>query len=98
MGKLLAINISKERGTEKREVPQAELVADYGIMGDAHAGKWHRQGLTTSYDYRKHTLLWHNALAHPLVYGTMRMALLAYLRHLKDGISYAKACTKRQIS
>ena len=35
MGKLLAINISKERGTEKREVPQAELVADYGIMGDA---------------------------------------------------------------
>ena len=39
MGKLLAINISKERGTEKREVPQAELVADYGIMGDAHAGK-----------------------------------------------------------
>ena len=33
MGKLLAINISKERGTEKREVPQAELVADYGIMG-----------------------------------------------------------------
>lgn len=43
MGKLLAINISKERGTEKTEVPQAELVADYGIMGDAHAGKWHRQ-------------------------------------------------------
>ena len=43
MGKLLAINISKERGTEKREGPQAELVADYGIMGDAHAGKWHRQ-------------------------------------------------------
>lgn len=43
MGKLLAINISKERGTEKREVPQAELVADYGIIGDAHAGKWHRQ-------------------------------------------------------
>ena len=24
-------------------MPQAELVADYGIMGDAHAGKWHRQ-------------------------------------------------------
>ena len=69
MGKLLAINISKERGTEKREVPQAELVADFGIMGDA--------------------------LAHPLVYGTMRMALLAYLRHLQDSISYAKACSKR---
>ena len=48
MGKLLAINISKERGTEKREVPQAELVADYGIMGDAHAGKWHRQVITAT--------------------------------------------------
>ena len=33
MGKLLAINISKERGTEKREVPQAELVADYMPSG-----------------------------------------------------------------
>ena len=48
MGKLLAINISKERGTEKREVPQAELVADYGIMGDAHAGKWRQAGQPAS--------------------------------------------------
>ena len=53
--------------------------------------------LTTSYNYCKHALLWHYALAHPLVYSTMRMALLAYLRHLNDGISYAKARTKRQI-
>ena len=37
------INQLRARGTEKREVPLAELVADYGIMGDAHAGKWHRQ-------------------------------------------------------
>lgn len=43
MGKLIAINISEKRGTEKKEIQQAELVADYGIMGDAHAGKWHRQ-------------------------------------------------------
>ncbi len=43
MGKLTAINISEKRGTEKKEIQQAELVADYGIMGDAHAGKWHRQ-------------------------------------------------------
>lgn len=43
MGKLIAINISPKRGTEKKEVKQAELVANYGIMQDAHAGKWHRQ-------------------------------------------------------
>ena len=53
--------------------------------------------LTASYNYCKHALLWHNALAHPLVDSTMRMTLLAYLCHLKNGISYAKARSKRQI-
>jgi MOSC domain-containing protein YiiM len=24
-------------------VPKTELKADFGIVGDAHAGKWHRQ-------------------------------------------------------
>ena len=43
MGKLIAINISEKRGTEKKEIQEAQLVADFGIAGDAHAGKWHRQ-------------------------------------------------------
>lgn len=42
-GKLIAICISEKKGTQKHEVPKAELVPDWGIKTDAHAGKWHRQ-------------------------------------------------------
>lgn len=37
MGKLIAINISEKRGTEKKEIQEAKLVTDFGIAGDAHA-------------------------------------------------------------
>ena len=43
MGVLRGICISDIRGIQKTEVPEAELIADWGIEGDAHAGKWHRQ-------------------------------------------------------
>ncbi len=43
MGRINAICISKEKGTPKQEVSEVVLEADYGISGDAHAGKWHRQ-------------------------------------------------------
>lgn len=43
MGKLVGICISEKRGTPKKEVEKAVLVKDWGIEGDAHAGKWHRQ-------------------------------------------------------
>ena len=42
-GKIKAISISKEKGTKKVNVPEAELRTDFGIIGDAHAGNWHRQ-------------------------------------------------------
>ncbi|KPK42177.1 MAG: molybdenum cofactor sulfurase [Phycisphaerae bacterium SG8_4] len=42
-GKIRAISVSKEKGTQKTNVPEAELKVDCGIVGDAHAGKWHRQ-------------------------------------------------------
>ena len=42
-GRIRAISISKEKGTRKKNVPKAELQADFGIIGDAHAGSWHRQ-------------------------------------------------------
>lgn len=35
--------LSAERGTVKRAVPQAVLQAGHGLVGDAHAGDWHRQ-------------------------------------------------------
>lgn len=43
MGKLTAICISEKRGTVKKAVDSAEIIADFGIKNDAHAGKWHRQ-------------------------------------------------------
>ncbi|HUS71491.1 MAG TPA: MOSC domain-containing protein [Sedimentisphaerales bacterium] len=42
-GRIKAISISKERGTQKYNVPAAQLKAGFGIEGDAHAGNWHRQ-------------------------------------------------------
>jgi len=42
-GKILSICVSSEKGTKKNEVHSANIIADSGIKGDAHAGKWHRQ-------------------------------------------------------
>ncbi|MDA3811548.1 MAG: MOSC domain-containing protein [Spirochaetaceae bacterium] len=41
--KILSINISDKKGIEKKPVGEADLKIDHGIMGDAHAGNWHRQ-------------------------------------------------------
>ncbi|MEZ3486960.1 MAG: MOSC domain-containing protein [Lachnospiraceae bacterium] len=43
MGKIIAICTSEKKGTSKSEVPGAVLKEEWGIEGDAHAGKWHRQ-------------------------------------------------------
>ncbi len=40
---ILSLNISRKKGTRKDPVEAVELIADYGISGDAHAGDWHRQ-------------------------------------------------------
>ena len=42
-GKVIAVCISEKKGTQKTEVPSIKLVPEWGIEGDAHAGKWHRQ-------------------------------------------------------
>ena len=42
-GKVIAVCISENKGTQKTEVPSIRLVPEWGIEGDAHAGKWHRQ-------------------------------------------------------
>ncbi len=42
-GRIKAISVSKEKGTKKVNVSEAELRADFGIIGDAHSGNWHRQ-------------------------------------------------------
>jgi MOSC domain-containing protein YiiM len=42
-GRIVAVCISKEKGTQKQNVGSALIRADHGIEGDAHAGLWHRQ-------------------------------------------------------
>ena len=43
MGRVVAVCIGRRRGTVKKAVRSAKFEPDYGIVGDAHAGKGHRQ-------------------------------------------------------
>lgn len=43
VAKITAISISHKKGIPKRNIGKAKLVKGYGIEGDAHTGKWHRQ-------------------------------------------------------
>ena len=43
MGKVLAVCISEKKGERKKPVESVELRENHGIVGDAHAGDWHRQ-------------------------------------------------------
>jgi len=43
MGKVVSVNVSEKKGVVKNPVNEIELVEDFGVKGDAHAGKWHRQ-------------------------------------------------------
>lgn len=40
---VLSVNLSRERGTKKKPVDKIILKKDWGVEGDAHAGKWKRQ-------------------------------------------------------
>jgi MOSC domain-containing protein YiiM len=42
-GKVLAVNISDNKGTRKANVQSCAVLQDFGLKGDAHAGPWHRQ-------------------------------------------------------
>ncbi|MBU0943656.1 MAG: MOSC domain-containing protein [Proteobacteria bacterium] len=43
MATIEAICTSKKKGMVKRPVEQATFQVGFGILDDAHAGKWHRQ-------------------------------------------------------
>ena len=42
-GKVVAVCVSAKTGVPKHDVGSGELRVDWGIVGDAHAGNWHRQ-------------------------------------------------------
>ena len=50
MGKVMAVNISVKRGTQKVNVHTVKLIENYGLENDAHAGNWHRQVSLLAYD------------------------------------------------
>lgn len=50
MGKVLAICISEKKGTLKTEIKEGKFIEDFGLEGDAHAGKWHRQVSLLSFE------------------------------------------------
>jgi MOSC domain-containing protein YiiM len=43
MAEVVSVNISETKGTRKHPVPEIRLKLRHGIVGDAHAGDWHRQ-------------------------------------------------------
>ena len=49
-GVVKAVCTSEKKGVEKHSVPEGHFLKDFGIEGDAHAGKWHRQVSLLSYD------------------------------------------------
>lgn len=50
MGKVIAVCTSPAKGTQKTDIGKGVFLEDYGIEGDAHAGKWHRQVSLLSYE------------------------------------------------
>lgn len=42
-GIIKAVCLSEAKGTEKQPVAEVKLITNFGLEGDAHAGKWHRQ-------------------------------------------------------
>lgn len=42
-GKVITVCTSERKGTCKTEMASVKLLPNYGIVGDAHAGNWHRQ-------------------------------------------------------
>ena len=50
MGKVVAVCVSKEKGTRKTNVGAAKLLRDWGIENDAHGGRWHRQVSLLSFE------------------------------------------------
>jgi len=41
--KVVAVCVSEQKGERKKPVPEVLVRENHGIVGDAHAGDWHRQ-------------------------------------------------------
>ncbi len=92
MGKIEAICISRKKGVVKKPVPEAVLVKDWGIDGDAHAGDWHRQvsllaGESIDRMREKIPQLTHGAFAENLITRGLEIRSVRVGDHLQIGRS-----------
>lgn len=42
-GRIIAVNRSEKKGVIKTPISEGYFKIDHGLVGDAHAGNWHRQ-------------------------------------------------------
>ncbi len=90
MAILQAICVSERRGTPKTPVPEGELLADWGLRGDAHAGNWHRQvsllGLGQIEDFRRRGAdVGPGAFGENLIVDGLRVNTLPVVTRLRVG-------------
>ncbi len=90
MGKatIYAISISPVRGQLKKEVPEAKVIANFGIENDGHAGDWHRQITCLNFDSVKKTNKQHHLNAGP---GDFAENILI------DGLDFSLATVGKQL-
>jgi MOSC domain-containing protein YiiM len=65
MAYLYSICIAQERGQLKKEVPQANVIANFGIENDGHSGDWGRQVTVLNWASVEKANLDHNLHAGP---------------------------------
>jgi MOSC domain-containing protein YiiM len=41
--RIVAVSISDQKGVPKKNISEGMLIEEFGLAGDAHGGKWHRQ-------------------------------------------------------
>ena len=81
-GRIRAISISKKRGTQKTNVPEAELKIDFGIIGDAHADHWHRQISLLAIESIQKMVAQHFLISREQLLGNSRKKEVAKSRHI----------------
>ena len=70
---ILAVCVSEKKGQQKHPVPEIRLLPGHGVVGDAHAGNWHRQ---VSLLARESAARLEEKLAYPLAPGAFAENIL----------------------
>lgn len=88
MGNVMAVCKSEKKGTQKQNIGTGFFKVDHGLVGDAHAGNWHRQVSLLSFDkiedFRaKGAEVGHGAFGENLVVAGIDFKILPIGTHLR---------------